>query len=278
MEVQRAAATPSATTPSERESVCKWPNLRLSILIPAYNEAENLASFVQEVIDTVTGLIADYEIIICDDASTDDTATVVRRLCEANPQVRGIYHTHNQGIFTTFDELYHEAGHEWVILLPGDGQWSPSLLHDALPRTATHDIIIAARREKQYNWLRLLNSWGFNALVRLLFRIDLHDVGAAKLVRRKIYRTIRVAPTSAFMEAELCIEAQRRGFKIGVIWVTQRPRRGGKARGASPGKVLDTLRAMAAFIIQPRLPQAAWKERGEAATGIGQGELNDMPT
>jgi dolichol-phosphate mannosyltransferase len=206
--------------------------LSLSVLIPAYNEASTLAALVGEVVDVVGNLHIDYEIILCDDASTDSTKEIIKDLLRSYPKARAIFHERNQGLFKTFEELYQSASKELVILFPGDGQWSPKLLPKAISMMGSYDVVIAGRLQKQYTAFRKINSWLFNSLVWVLYRVNLYDIGAVKLVRRSILQGIPVGTSSAFSEAERLLKAHKAGYKIGVIWVEHKERKTGKAGGA----------------------------------------------
>lgn len=202
-------------------------------MIPAYNEEATLAAVFQQACEVLEALHADYEIILCDDASQDSTQEIIKGLLNKGGQAKAIYHQQNQGIFKTFEELYQAASKELVILFPGDGQWSPQLLPQAIETIAAgNDVVIAARQQKQYTIFRKINSWAFNSLVRLLYGVDLYDIGAVKLVRRKIIQDFPVGTLSAFSEAERLLKAHKAGYKIGVIWVEHNDRKDGKASGA----------------------------------------------
>jgi len=221
--------------------------LSLSVLISAYNEEATIAAVFQQARDVLETLKADFEIILCDDASQDSTKEIIKGLLTSCPQARAIYHQHNQGMFKTFEELYQAASKDWVILFPGDGQWSPQLLPQAVQAIAGYDVVIAARLQKQYTVFRKINSWFFNSLVRILYGVDLYDIGAVKLVRRGLLQGIHVKTQSAFCEAERLLKAHKAGYKIGVIWVQHYDRRAGNAGGARLKYIVQAFKDLIVF-------------------------------
>jgi hypothetical protein len=146
-------------------------------------------------------------------------------------------HETNQGIASTFAELYQWAGKELVFLNSADGQWKMKTLLELLPLANQCEIIVARRAVKHYSFGRHLVSRLFNALPAILFATRTYDAGSVKLVRRGIYDI----PIISHGEAERIIRAQRRGFRIGVRDVEHFPRTSGKALGAKPSLVIQAM-------------------------------------
>jgi glycosyltransferase involved in cell wall biosynthesis len=183
----------------------------------------------------------DYEIIVCDDGSTDATGRIIDEIAARYPDVRALHHRENQGIRRTFEHLYHEATREFVFLNSTDGQWDTSVLFDLLSQTREHDIVIATRREKHYRPFRAFVSWGFNALPPLLFGVSTYDAGAVKLVRREIIQRFELVSQSPFSEAERLIRAARAGYRITECPADTKPRQGGRSRGVNAQLVVQAL-------------------------------------
>ena len=219
----------------------------LSILIPAYNESATLGNFYAEVCRVLPSIADDWEIVFCDDASTDDTAVIIAGILKNDPYARAIHHARNLGIRQTFEDLYQAAQKDYVVLLPGDGQWPAEALHQALYAMGSHAAVVLARRDKQYTVFRAVNSWVFNALVYCCFQVDLYDIGAAKLWRRNVLQAIQVQSQSLFNEAERMIKAHRKGHTIGVVRINHRPRVAGQAQGAKLKNITATLADLIKF-------------------------------
>ncbi len=221
-----------------------------TIVISAYNEEKTLASVFAEALATLQDLQCDFEIICCDDKSQDGTKALISTLVAACPQAKAIYHEQNQGMFKTFEELYQSATKDYVLLLPGDGQWHAGLLKEAFKHVDQYDVIIARRIEKQYTLFRHLNSWAFNTVIPILFGIQLYDIGSVKLFRREVLAKTPVGYRSAFTEAERLLKAHCLGFRIGHIDVEHRARIDGKGRGASMKNIINAVRDMIDFRIR----------------------------
>lgn len=214
----------------------------VSLVIAAYNEAESLPAIFQRSLAVLRECTDDFEIIMLDDGSTDDTRLVAEKLRDQNPQfVRLLTHEKNQGICATFEELYHSAEKEYVFDVPGDGEFPPEVLREIFPLLDDYDVVICNRVFRNYTLYRKLVSFGYRWLPRLLFWIDLHDPGSIKCRNREVIQEIQVRSRSVFAEAERMIRAVRRGYRVGSVDIEPELRVGGKARGASWRNVCGSL-------------------------------------
>jgi glycosyltransferase involved in cell wall biosynthesis len=228
----------------------------VSVCFPAYNEAQTLRAVLEDARTLLAGSGLDYEILICDDGSTDETPAIIRDVAAGDPRIRAWRHDRNQGIFATFEDLYAEASKEFVFLNSTDEQWETRVLLDLLPLSASADVVIASRRDKHYSPVRRAVSWAFNALPALLFGVRIADAGAVKLMRREIITRCTLVSRSPFSEAERLIRAARLGYRIVEYPVDTRPRRGGRARGAGwrvvRAAAVDLVRVWIAIRREPR--------------------------
>jgi glycosyltransferase involved in cell wall biosynthesis len=228
----------------------------VSVCFPAYNEGQTLRAVLEDARTLLAGSGLDYEILICDDGSTDETPAIIRDVAAGDPRIRAWRHDRNQGIFATFEDLYAQAAKEFVFLNSTDEQWETRVLLDLLPLSASADVVIASRRDKQYPPVRRAVSWAFNALPALLFGVRISDAGAVKLMRREIITRCALVSRSPFSEAERLIRAARLGYRIVEYPVDTRPRRGGRARGAGwrvvRAAAVDLVRVWIAIRREPR--------------------------
>ena len=213
----------------------------VSVCLPAYNEQATLEDVVREASDLMVSSGIDYEILVCDDGSSDSTPEILEKLAPEIPRLRVLTNRPNRGIHYTFERLYREARMDFVFLNATDGQWPMRCLLDLLPLAERCDIAIASRRDKHYGPLRALVSWSFNRIPRWLFGVETHDAGSVKLVRRELIERIPIVSHSPFSEAERMIRAARAGYAIAAVPVDIQPRQGGEAGGATPRLVWESL-------------------------------------
>ncbi len=186
----------------------------VSVCFPAYNEELTVKNILQEAYDLLLSWPVKFELIICDDASSDGTGKIIDEFANGKPEVRVLHHSINQGIRNTFEELNHAARNEFVFLNATDGQWKTESLIHMLPMTENWDVIIASRIKKPYGIKRMIISTIFNLIPRVLFGVNTYDAGAVKLIRKEIIDRFPVISKTPFFEAERLIKASKAGYKI----------------------------------------------------------------
>ncbi len=213
----------------------------VSLCFPAYNEEETLEGVIRDAHQLMAGSGVVYEILICNDGSTDGTGRVADACERELPNLRVFHNQKNLGICRTFEFLYSRADKDFVFLNSTDGQWSTSIVLDMLRMTANWDVIIAGRKNKHYGPARSLISKAFNQIPVMLFQTRTYDAGAVKLVKREIITRFPLVSRSPFSEAERLIYAARAGYRITLLPVDTSPRETGQARGVKFGVVCGAI-------------------------------------
>jgi glycosyltransferase involved in cell wall biosynthesis len=213
----------------------------ISVCIPSYNEEATIESAVAQIEVVLDKLQCDYEILICDDASSDRTGEFIRRMTSKNPHLRPIFHQENKGIRATFEELYESATKDAVFLIPSDLEWPPETLLSLVASFGEADIVIASRINKNYGIFRSFISHIFNLTPLMLFGVKTNDAGAVKLVRRKIIQRIQIISRSPFSEAERLIRAARLGYRVRSIPTVTQKRRSGVSHGIRLGVLVTAI-------------------------------------
>ncbi|TEU19039.1 MAG: glycosyltransferase family 2 protein, partial [Anaerolineales bacterium] len=112
----------------------------ISVVLPAYNEEENVGPAVMEVIEVVGPIADDYEVIVVDDGSRDGTAKKVRQLGERYPQVRLVQHKVNQGYGAALYSGFTSARKEFVFFTDSDRQFDLTEIKKLLPFMDEYDL------------------------------------------------------------------------------------------------------------------------------------------
>ncbi|MFH1444065.1 MAG: glycosyltransferase family 2 protein [Candidatus Peregrinibacteria bacterium] len=220
----------------------------LSVIIPVYNEADNLAPLYRELSEVLTRLHQAAEILFVDDASTDRTPEVIRELHGADSRVRGFRLEHNTDKGGALAVGVKEARGDICIMMDGDLQNDPAdipLLLAAL--TQGNDLALGWRKRRADSLTKRISSWLFNAYVSIVFRQHLRDANTGlKALRREVALSVPLADgLFRFLPFILAM----RGLKIAEVPTHHRPRRRGRTkfslgkRVLSLGKLPQALRA-----------------------------------
>jgi glycosyltransferase involved in cell wall biosynthesis len=217
----------------------------VSVVLPAYNEEENLAAAVQEAIAAAEQVSGRQEIIVVDDGSHDATAALAEALGAEDSRVRLVRHERNRGYGCAIRNGIAAAQMEWILLTDADLQFDLSQLTEFVPHTAEAELVVGYRAKRNDPLMRRLNADGWNALVHVLFRLPVHDVDAAfKLIKRNAIEDVDFVSTGATIDTELLAKAMRGGARIVELPVVHRPRIAGEASGANLHVIVRAFREL----------------------------------
>jgi glycosyltransferase involved in cell wall biosynthesis len=215
----------------------------LSVVLPAFNEEANIAMAIAEATAAVEPLFHSHEVIVVDDGSADRTAAVVAEIAAADPRVRVISHGTNRGYGEALRTGFRASGLDFVFFTDADLQFDITELERFMPFLGTVDVIAGYRVNRQDRWIRRMNAYGWNILVRAMFYVPVRDIDCAfKLFDRRALAAVDIESVGAMVNTELMVKLGRRGSSVVEIGVTHRPRRAGEARGASPRVIATAFR------------------------------------
>ncbi|TWU35669.1 Undecaprenyl phosphate-alpha-4-amino-4-deoxy-L-arabinose arabinosyl transferase [Novipirellula aureliae] len=197
----------------------------ISLILPAWNEAEVIATAVAEADAALSQLTVDYEIIVVDDGSTDDTGSIVRKLAMANDHVRLVEHSPNQGYGAAIRSGFASADSDLVVFTDADCQFDLTELDRFVLLSNRYDIVCGYRIDRKDTPLRCLYSKVYNLLVRLTLGTGVRDVDCAlKLFHRDVAKRIQIAGNGFLVSSEMLVQARRIGCSVCEVGVSHRPR------------------------------------------------------
>jgi len=217
--------------------------LSVSIVLPAYDEEPNIAEAVAQATRTADRLVVEHEVIVVDDGSTDRTAAIVGEVAAKDPRVRLVTHPANRGYGEALRSGFLAAELDFVFFTDADLQFDMDELERFLPYAGTVDVVAGYRVNRQDTFMRRMNAYGWNILVRMLFYVPVRDIDCAfKLFDRRALAAVDIESVGAMVNTELMVKLGRRGASVVEIGVHHRPRRAGRARGASPRVIATAFR------------------------------------
>ncbi len=223
----------------------------LSVFFPCYNEQDNVANVVKTAVDVLTSLKIDYEIIIVNDGSKDNTAQIADKLSAGDKHIKAVHHQTNKGYGAALQSGFAAASKEYVFYTDGDGQFDIKELPSLFQYTADYDIITGYRINRQDNLVRKLNAFCWTTMVNLLFGMKIKDMDCAfKLYKRKIFNDIKMKSTGALINTEIFARAKNKGYKIFQIGVHHYPRTAGTQTGAKLSVILRAFKELFALYKQ----------------------------
>lgn len=218
----------------------------LSIVIPAFNEEQNVEPVVNEVrrVLGASRWAGDYEAILVNDGSRDATGEVMDRLAAANTEVVVVHHPINRGFGAALRSGFARSRGEHVSLITADGEIGPDQVLKLLDAIGDADLIVS-RRERDTTWRREWLSTGAIVLGRLLLGVSLDDITGIYVVRGELLRQLPLYSETGLANVEVVMRCRDMGRKI-VSGVTQvRPRLSGESKVTNLSTTLQTIYEMA---------------------------------
>ena len=219
----------------------------ISAVLPAYNEEENIETATTRMADVLRSLeLRDWEVIIVDDGSQDATGEIADRLAASDPDhIRVFHHKPNRGYAEALKTGFTSARSQLIFYTDSDNQFDVRELKNLLPLIEDADIVSGFRIYRFDPLTRLVLSWGFNLLVRIIFRINVRDIDCAfKLYRREVFDKVQIESKKFFVDAEVLAKAKYYGFRLAEVGVRHYPRPAGRST-VRPSHIFSTLRELA---------------------------------
>lgn len=217
----------------------------ISVFFPCYNEQSAVELLTRKTVSVVQKLTGDFEVIIVNDGSSDDTAAIADRLAKEIPQVRVVHHPRNLGYGFALRSGFKAATKELVFYTDGDNQFNVEELADILPLIDKSDIVSCYRLHRQEGLVRKINAFCWTRLVCFLFGMKLRDIDCAfKLYRRRIFDDMNLISTGALIDTEVLARATRKGCTIVQRGVCHYPRAAGRPTGANIRVILRAFREL----------------------------------
>jgi dolichol-phosphate mannosyltransferase len=210
----------------------------LSVIVPAHNEAASIRATVESIVDTLHREHVDYEVLVVDDASTDDTAQIIRSLGTENPRVR--YHlSHNpRGFGFTVRAGLDVFRGDVVAIVMADGSDDPedlirylAVIQDGFD-CAFGSRFIRGSTVEDYPRVKLLINRFVNWALRIAFRSRYNDTtNAFKAYRREVIETVQPLLSNHFnLTVEIPLKAIVRGHSYAVVPISWRNRTSGDSK------------------------------------------------
>lgn len=219
----------------------------LSLVIPAYNEAAVIGQAVSEAESALDPIFTDYEVLVVDDGSSDDTARVVERLLPLFPRTRLIRHPQNRGYGAALRTGFEAAAFDRVAFTDADCQFDLADLARLSSLAGEYPVVVGYRLDRKDPWRRRFFSWGYNVLARTLLGTRVRDCDCAlKVFHREALARLLPESRGFFVNTEMLTRARQLDLPLAEVPVTHRPRLGGSSK-VSLREIPRTLRVLLKF-------------------------------
>lgn len=205
----------------------------LSVFFPAYNDAPSLPGLIDRTFEVLGNYGGDYEVIVVNDGSWDNTAEVLDQLrLKYAPRLRVITHPENRGYGAALRSGFAAATKDLVFYTDGDGQYDvrelPKLLEKMEPDVG---LVNGYKLERNDPWHRIWIGKVYNAFARFIFRVRIRDIDCDfRLIRRPLLEQIHLSSTSGTVCVELVRKIELTGCRVVEVGVHHYPRLYGRSQ------------------------------------------------
>lgn len=202
----------------------------LSVVIPVFNEVDNLTALIDELVAVLDTHGRTYEVIVIDDGSSDGTADLLRRLVGERRYLRALFFRRNFGQTAAFDAGFRAASGDIIVTMDGDLQNDPNDIPTMIAKLEEGSDMVAGWRWKRQDavFLRKVPSRMANWLIRRLTQAPIHDLGCSlRVYRREVTDELRLYGE---MHRFISVLAFNIGARITEVKVNHRPRQAGVSK------------------------------------------------
>lgn len=214
----------------------------LSLVLPAYNEEANIEQVVRQALDVLPIYTQGFEIVVVNDGSKDQTASIVDRLSDEDDRVRPVHHRVNQGYAGAVKSGFKASTCDYVMFMDADRQFDIADIRLVTPFVPLFDIVAGFRMERSDPIHRRINAEVFNLAIRILFDVHIRDLDCAfKVFRGDLIRSLELTSGGALLNAETMAKLRRQGANMVQVGVPHHPRVAGTATGGSLKVILKAM-------------------------------------
>lgn len=214
----------------------------LSVFLPTYNESENIKSVVLHTKDVLQDVVDNWEIIVVNDGSSDNTKAVVEALSKDDKRIRVINHEKNLGYGSSLRTGFYNSKYSWISFIDSDGQFDFSEISRFIEKQkeTNSDVVIGYYTKRRVSKFKIITSKMWEFAVWFLFGLKVRDIDCGfKMISKKVIDKIPKLESErgAFISSEFLIKAKQSGFNIQEVPVTHYPR----IRGEGTGRNLNVI-------------------------------------
>ena len=218
----------------------------ISVFFLVYNDARSIGKLVRDVRPLLERRFNDWEILLINDGSEDDSGQVVDALARSDPHIRAVHHGTNRGYGGAVSSGFAHSTGQLVFYTDGDGQYDPRELDGLLDHLDHADIVNGFKVRRRDAFVRKIEGRVYHAVSRFLFELSVRDVDCDfRLLRRRVVDDIMPFWCSgAAIGTEMLAKAREYGYHVATAPVNHYPRPHGRSQFFCARRIARCIREM----------------------------------
>ena len=234
--------------------------LSLTAFFPAYNDQHSIEGIVRTAAQEMGKVTDDFEVLVVDDGSKDQTGAILDRLAGELPYLRVIHHERNLGYGAALITGFENSRKSLIFYTDGDGQYDVREMHNLLAKLGPNiDLVNGYKVKRADAWYRIWIGATYRRLMRWAFRLSIRDVDCDfRLFRRHIFDSIKLESRSGVICVEMAKKFEEPGFRMVEVPVSHYPRMHGRSEFFRVRHLAHTFRGLLKIwwkmVVTRRLP------------------------
>jgi len=202
----------------------------LSLVIPFYNEGNNVNILLNNLIQNLNKEKIDYQIMAVDNGSRDDTAKFIDSFCKKTDRVKKVTVKVNQGYGFGITTGLSACDGKYIGYLWGDNEIPVEATIAVFKKLKNQNLHLCkiTRKRRKSSLFREVQSFFYNSMMRILFGVRSTDVnGCPKIMKNEVYKSLNIKSKDWFIDPEIMIKCKRKLYKVGEVPVISVKRREG---------------------------------------------------
>jgi len=204
----------------------------LSIFFPAYNDSKSIPRLIDAANLVSKDITNDYEILVINDGSEDDTRNILEKLEKRYKKLKVINHSRNLGYGSALASGFRNSKKEWIFYTDGDGQYDPKELLLLLNKMNPNiDVVNGYKLRRSDNFVRKILGHLYNFFLHLLYPIPISDIDCDfRLIRGSKIKKIKLNSSGGSICLELILKLQKNGARFAEVGVHHYKRKYGHSQ------------------------------------------------
>ena len=214
-------------------------------MFPLYKDSRTVKKMITKSLKVLKKLTDRYEIVIVDDGCPEKSGLLAKNFSKNIKKIKVIFHKQNLGYGSAIKTGLKNCKYQWIFQTDGDAEYDVNDLKKLIKLTNRSDLIITYRFKKKYKTSRIIISWIYNAILRVLFLTNFKDISTgSRLIKKKMLKKIKLKSKSSFIGAELAIKSKYLGLKVSEVGIHTYPRTFGTGSSVSFKNIILTIEEM----------------------------------
>ena len=214
-------------------------------MFPLYKDSRTVKKMITKSLKVLKKLTDKYEVVIVDDGCPEKSGLLAKNFSKNIKKIKVIFHKQNLGYGSAIKTGLKNCKYQWIFQTDGDAEYDVNDLKKLIKLTNRSDLIITYRFKKKYRTSRIIISWIYNVILRVLFLTNFKDISTgSRLIKKKMLKKIKLKSKSSFIGAELAIKSKYLGLKVSEVGIHTYPRTFGTGSSVSFKNIILTIEEM----------------------------------